>query len=807
MHIDVMQALPSIKSESNVAIRRGGLLRAASALVSLGLCASALTMLTPAYAQTTLTVASNADTGGSSATGTLRQVLQYASTSCYLGAIDIVFAIGPSPQTIAPATPLPTIICPGLTINGYSNPGATTNTLASDWDAALNVTLDAGSCTACDGLQINAPNVSIKGINFTNWDAAVRISGMNAFIAGNYFFQGAIGVAHDSGDNAQIGTNAVADRNVFVHATAAGVQSQYNGVMPPLIMNNLIGLGASAVAGPNAKGIFFNGIGGGIVSNNVIANNAKGLVIGPTASGVTYLPNMIFGNGIAVDLGDNGLSANDDGIFPYDTDTGGNLAINFPTITSLVPTSASTADLNFELKSTASQSFDIFYCVNPGGGAQCESMIVAIPVTTDGTGFASGIVFLNGLTAGTAVTMIARATSGPKAGNMSEISPAVNFVLSPLTITPGAINLQPTPVGWVRGQIVNAMNSSGSTVTVTSFGVTGDPSLGTTTTGPDMSCPNTINIGGNCGYGTDFTPTTVGSVSGTLTLNTSAGVFNVPIMAIGTVGASPPTASAPSLSFPNTVIGGTSMTQTLTFTNPFTGPSSVNVPYGYYFQAGDTSSFTVQSSTCGGDSMAGAPVPQGASCTVTIAFTPQGPAGAKTLPISVQFVNPDDFSYLQFNIPLSGLAVAPAPTVSVSGTTAFPNTTVGGSSTTQAITITNTGASTLSISSITHSNASVFPDTTSGPAPNAAHYCGFGSLAGGAPNTGAPINIAPGNACVLNLIFAPNATGALSGSITITSNAIGSPLTFVVSGSGTAPLVTAVPTSLSFGSTAQGTQS
>jgi hypothetical protein len=109
----------------------------------------------------------------------------------------------------------------------------------------------------------------------------------------------------------------------------------------------------------------------------------------------------------------------------------------------------------------------------------------------------------------------------------------------------------------------------------------------------------------------------------------------------------------------------------------------------------------------------------------------------------------------------------------------------------QTITVTNSGGAILTLNSITHTNASIFPDTTGGPAPSAVHWCGFGSVAGGAPNTGSPINLAPGGSCALNLIFAPNAIGPLTGTITINSNATPGTDTITVTGTGTgtAPVI------------------
>ena len=132
------------------------------------------------------------------------------------------------------------------------------------------------------------------------------------------------------------------------------------------------------------------------------------------------------------------------------------------------------------------------------------------------------------------------------------------------------------------------------------------------------------------------------------------------------------------------------------------------------------------------------------------------------------------------------VVTAPTAAITVTGTTTFPATTVGATSGVQPITITNSGTGTLTLSLITASNVNIFFDTTSGPAPNSAHWCGFGSAAGGAPNVGAPINIAPGGTCVINAVFAPNAVGGLSSSIIINSNAPTSPTTITLNGTGLA---------------------
>ncbi len=72
-----------------------------------------------------------------------------------------------------------------------------------------------------------------------------------------------------------------------------------------------------------------------------------------------------------------------------------------------------------------------------------------------------------------------------------------------------------------------------------------------------------------------------------------------------------------------------------------------------------------------------------------------------------------------------------------------------------------------------------------------------------------PLTLAAGQNTIFSAQFAPSATGSAGGSVSITSNAPGSPLTIALSGTGVTAtfLLTANPTSLSFGSVNLGSNS
>jgi len=81
------------------------------------------------------------------------------------------------------------------------------------------------------------------------------------------------------------------------------------------------------------------------------------------------------------------------------------------------------------------------------------------------------------------------------------------------------------------------------------------------------------------------------------------------------------------------------------------------------------------------------------------------------------------------------------------------------------VTVTNTGNSNVQISQITASGT------------------GY-SLSG----AGVPITLTPSQKLTFSVIFGPTVTGTVSGSVTITSNATGSPAAITLSGSGVVPV-------------------
>jgi len=123
------------------------------------------------------------------------------------------------------------------------------------------------------------------------------------------------------------------------------------------------------------------------------------------------------------------------------------------------------------------------------------------------------------------------------------------------------------------------------------------------------------------------------------------------------------------------------------------------------------------------------------------------------------------------------------------------------------------GAVQLSPSSLTFSSQPV--GTTSGSQPVTLHNPGTATLtissisASGdfGQNNNCGSSLGPGLSCIINVTFKPTAVGTRNGTLTVTDNASNSPQTTSLTGTGSAPVVSLSPTSLSFPGQLVGTTS
>ena len=390
---------------------------AAGALMA-GMMAASLMTASPAHASTTFVVndagdgADASSTDGSCKTSsgvcTLRAAMQQANATS--GADSIDFDIpGKGVHTISPNSPLPEID-EAVTINGYSQPGSSVNTLTKGTNAKLLIELDGTNSSG--GLNVEASDVVIRGlaINRFTRDIVIEIAPDtpdeavgNARIEGNFIGtdpSGTIdqgnraGVDMFNSSNNTVGGDSPAARNILSGNDFAGVfiegESSFFGGPSDnnKVKGNLIGLGKDGVTAlGNGSGPDIPGVG----------------VLGDAAKGNSILSNSIFASSrLGIDLGDNGPTANDgdDPNTPQldpDADTGPNQLQNKPEVTSAKPTTKRVkgkkkrfTSISGTLNSNASKTFTIQLFSNPPGTTdEGKTLIGQKSVKTDASGNAS----------------------------------------------------------------------------------------------------------------------------------------------------------------------------------------------------------------------------------------------------------------------------------------------------------------------------------------------------------------------------------------------------------------------------------
>jgi hypothetical protein len=175
---------------------------------------------------------------------------------------------GAGMQTIAPSSPLPTITAPVM-IDGYSQPGASANTLTTGNDATLLIELSGQNAGAgAHGLVVYTSNCVVRGlvINQFEQNGIYVLDGDRNTLAGNF-----IGVDP---------TGSLARSN--------GV----NGIYLVRGSHNIIG-GSSpsdrnVISANNETGVFITDLPG-------ISNRIEGNYIGVNAAGTAALGNAVYG--------------------------------------------------------------------------------------------------------------------------------------------------------------------------------------------------------------------------------------------------------------------------------------------------------------------------------------------------------------------------------------------------------------------------------------------------------------------------------------------------------------------------------
>ena len=371
------------------------------------------------------------------------------------------------------------------------------------------------------------------------------------------------------------------------------------------------------------------------------------------------------------------------------------------------------------------------------------------------------------------LTISHNASGGQSTSTLSGTGVALNPVIG---ISPTTLSFSQTTNTTSAAQTVTVSNTGTAALAIGTL-ILGGAQASEFQIAPGTTCAagGSVAPNGSCVLKLAFTPTATGARSASLAITHNATGSPSAITLNGTGTSTPQPAislNAATLNFASQTLGSASASQSVTVTNSGSAPLTFSGLTLTGTAAGDF--------TRGGTCSAASTLAAGATCTVAFSFTP-GAIGARSATLTIA----SDASNGSAVLSLAGTGAAvPTPSVALApGSLAFGNQTTGVASTARAVTLTNSGSGALTLSAIT---------ATAGF--GVSHNCGA--------------SVAAAASCTLSVTFTPNSAGAASGSVNVASNAIGSPHTVSLSGTGViaSPVLAWVPasTALAFGDVSVG---
>jgi CSLREA domain-containing protein len=237
---------------------------------------------------------------------TLRAAIEEANATAGTDAINFNITGAAGVRTISPASPLPDIN-EAVTIDGYTQPGASANTLSTSDNAVILIEISGANAGAnANGLRIVGSGSTISGlaINRFSRDGISLNGGDGNTISGNFigtdatgmidFGNGSIGIEGEFGSNPNsnlIGGTTPAARNIISGNNGeAGIEFNFAG--NNVIQGNFIGLAAD---GTTALGNTGFGVGAGAFTGGTIIGGDD--AADGTVDGNIGARNYISGNG------------------------------------------------------------------------------------------------------------------------------------------------------------------------------------------------------------------------------------------------------------------------------------------------------------------------------------------------------------------------------------------------------------------------------------------------------------------------------------------------------------------------------
>ncbi len=429
---------------------------------------------------------------------------------------------------------------------------------------------------------------------------------------------------------------------------------------------------------------------------------------------------------------------------------GGVLTLNPTQLTFGSVTVGSNQESTVTISNTGTADLTLNQATLSGAGFTMSNM--ALPLTLHAGNSTSATVTFAPTSSGSFSGSVTFTTTGAQ-GNVSLPISGTGVTAGQLSDAPSSMAFGSITVGTSTSQTETITNTGGASVTISQANVTG---AGLSVSG--LTLPTTLASNQSVSFKVVFAPAAAGAVSGNLAITSNANSpLNIGLSGTGlATGSLTPNPS--SVSFGNVTIGSN---QTAAVVVSNTGGSNVTVSSAS--TSGSGFSFT-------GPTLP-ATIASGQSATFNVKFAPAS-AGAASGTLTIN----SNASNATLSVPLSGTGVTQGQITPNPTSLSFGSVTVGSSKSLSG-TLTNSGGTSLTIS--------------------AASASGTGFTLSGLT---VPVTLNPGQSATFSVLFAPAASGSVSGSVSITSNGSNPNLSIPLSGTGVAPgSLSANPTSLAFG--------
>src|SRR5437867_6713694 len=375
--------------------------------------------------------------------------------------------------------------------------------------------------------------------------------------------------------------------------------------------------------------------------------------------------------------------------------------------------------------------------------APASSCAISVTFKPTATGTRTGSVTITDSATGSP-QKISLTGSGVSSGTSTPVAS-----LSPTSLAFGNQTVGTTSAA----KVVTLSNTGTAALSITGIAVAGTNVGDFTQT---HTCLSSLAAGARCTISVTFKPAATGTRSARVSVTDNASGSPQAVVLSGSGVSSSTTGPAVSLSptslaFGNQTVGTTSAVKYATLTN--TGHATLTFS-GSFAISGDFHFAGL--GTCGSS------VAAGASCTISVKFTPTA-TGTRTGTVTLN----DNAPNTPQRVPLTGTGVSTSTTgaaVSLSPSSlSFGNQAVGTTSAVKFVTLTNTGHATL-----TFSGGFLISGNFA--------FAGLGTSGS---------SVAVGASCTISVKFTPTATGARTGVVTLNDNAPNTPQRISLSGSGT----------------------